>query len=140
MIRPTERILGNIMIMKNSVHCLKCGCLIEGKAAYCGKCGTTLFHNWDYSKESDYYREKFDQFERNEGSFKLTWNWAAFFFWWMWFLIKGMWGKAIVLFFLALGLWGVRSWIAIPALWVYGGLFGNYDYYLLKKKHTQWWG
>ncbi|MGO9572349.1 MAG: hypothetical protein ACLP5H_32945 [Desulfomonilaceae bacterium] len=119
--------------------CPKCGSATEEKTEYCGKCGTRLFSDWDYSKQDAYYRVKFDQFERNGGSFKPTWNWAAFFCCALWYISKGMWGKSLLIFFVALVLVLITAGVAAPLLWVYSGLFGNYDYYLLKKKNTQWW-
>ncbi|MFH1115861.1 MAG: zinc ribbon domain-containing protein [Pseudomonadota bacterium] len=128
------------LIPQNSEDtCPKCGCTVEEKTDYCGKCGTRLFHGWDYSAQPKYYRARFDEFERNGGTFKPTWNWAAFLFFCLWYLEKGMWGKALALFLLALSLGFVTVGIAVPLLWLYGGLCGNYDYYLLKKKKTQWW-
>ncbi len=120
--------------------CPKCGAQVDNEAGYCGKCGIRLFGNWDYSNESDYYRAKFDEFERNQDSFKPTWNWAAFFLFCIWYLAKGLWGKALLLFILALVLGGLTIGIGDILLWIYAGMFGNYDYYLLKKKNTQWWG
>jgi DNA-directed RNA polymerase subunit RPC12/RpoP len=128
------------LIKKNPENtCAKCGAELDENSDYCGKCGAKVFLDWDYSNEDHYYQVKFHEFERNHGDFKATWNWAAFFFGGFWYFAKGMWGKALLMF----GTWIFFCLIGLPFLgapWaLYCPIVGNYDYYLLKKKKTQWW-
>lgn len=82
-----------------------------------------------------YYQSCFGRFEAQGGGFTTSWNWAAFFFGCLWYLIKGMWAKAII-FFVIIAISG--GLLAIPA-WIYFGLGANYDYYLLKRHQKQLW-
>lgn len=88
-----------------------------------------------YRKVKPYYRRVFKEFDFSGGSFQFKWNWAAFFFGIFWYLYKGIWVKAIVLFVIA----GLLAGIPGPFFWLYCGLAGNYDYYLLKVKGKQLW-
>jgi hypothetical protein len=85
---------------------------------------------------ADYYELKFSEIKEN-GGFKVSWNWFAFMFVWMWYFSKGMWAKGLAILFLMC----VTFWLVLPlvVLWLYCGLFGNYDYYLLKTKNKQLW-
>ncbi|WP_416825249.1 zinc-ribbon domain-containing protein [Ectobacillus polymachus] len=88
-------------------------------------------------EEKLYYQEQFRKFDENNGAFKVTWNWAAFFFGWIWYLYKGMVGKGILyLFLLAFLAFSIQFPFVI---WILTGIIGNYDYYLYKRKNTQWW-
>ncbi|MDA3792661.1 MAG: DUF2628 domain-containing protein [Elusimicrobia bacterium] len=89
----------------------------------------------NYSKYPPYYRRIFNEFDSGGGRFQVKWNWAAFFFGIFWYLYKGLWGKSVLFFVVSL------LFAGIPALffWIYCGLAGNYDYYLLKIKQKQLW-
>jgi len=79
--------------------------------------------------------QAYPRFEANEGGFVATWNWAAFFFGAIWYLVKGIWLKGLAICLVALFSHG----IAIPVLWVYCGVFGNWDHYILKRLGSQLW-
>lgn len=93
---------------------------------------TTAFQD---ANVDPYYRDKFARIDQNGRNFLATWNWPAFIFGPFWYLVKGMWGKSLlyfaVVFFSA-------GFLALP-LWIYGGVAGNYDYYLLKRQDKQFW-
>lgn len=82
-----------------------------------------------------YYEATFDKFNRNNGGFVPTWNWAAFLFGGLWYLQKGIWAKGLIIILLALFSGG----IGIPVLWLYCAVFGNWDYYLVERTGTQFW-
>jgi hypothetical protein len=89
----------------------------------------------DYSGFSDYYQRVFTSFDQQGGGFQAKWNWAAFLFGAVWYLVKGIWIKALLMFVIIFVFWG------IPALffWLYAGIAGNWDYYLLKVKGKHFW-
>ena len=82
-----------------------------------------------------YYQLRFARFDAARGGFSATWNWPAFLFGCIWYLVKGMWAKALIIFALMVVTGGI---LAIPA-WIYMGIAGNYDYYLLKRQNKQLW-
>ena len=84
---------------------------------------------------SPYYQFKFARFDAQGGGFSASWNWPAFFLGWLWYLVKGMWAKALITLVLVVVTAGI---LAIP-VWIYCAIAGNYDYYLLKRKQTQFW-
>jgi len=75
------------------------------------------------------------RFDANHGGFVPTWNWTAFLFGGIWYLVKGLWVKGLAILVIALFSHGV----AIPLLWVYAGVFGNWDQYLLHRVGSQLW-
>lgn len=83
----------------------------------------------------EYYQGKFAGFDAQGGSYSATWNWAAFFFGVFWYLVKGMWAKALIIFFLVFVAGG---FLTIP-LAVYTGVAGNYDYYLFRRHRKHLW-
>lgn len=82
-----------------------------------------------------HYQHKFARIDAEGGSFVALWNWPAFLFGAFWYLFKGMWAKALLIFFVALLSGGL---LGIP-LWIYTGVAGTYDYYLLKRRQKQLW-
>lgn len=82
---------------------------------------------------SPYYRQRFQRFDAGLGV--ATWNWPSFLFGAIWYLTKGMWAKALLIFAVALVTGGV---LAIP-LWIYTGVMGNYDYWLKHRQGKQLW-
>lgn len=88
-----------------------------------------------YYVVEEYYAKRFQQFEQNGGSHVSSWNWYAFFFSPIWFLVKGMWIKGIIFCIVAM----LTSGIATPFIGIYGGLRGTYDLYLSKVKNKQMW-
>ncbi len=85
--------------------------------------------------ESPYYRRVFAKIDAGGGRSTATWNWAAFLFGLFWYMSKGMVAKAILMLVVCV----ITAGLAGPLVWVYSGLLGNYDYYLLRRKHTQFW-
>lgn len=79
------------------------------------------------------YEHTFEKFNK-EGFFP-TWSWCGFIFGFLWYLIKGMWAKGLLLMFLSL----LTIGLAIIPIWIYCGIFGKWDYYLLKVKKKQMW-
>lgn len=65
----------------------------------------------------------------------MIWNWPAFLFGAFWYLFRGMWAKALLLAAIVIFTGG---FLAIP-VWIYGGLMGTYDDYLLRRRGTQGW-
>jgi hypothetical protein len=94
-------------------------------------------HNPDYMYGlSPYYLEAFNQFNKKPNSgLQPKFNWGAFFFGGFWYLYKGLWVKGLL--FLAIAFFSAGFLAIIP--WLYGCIFGTYDYYLLKKDDKQLW-
>lgn len=82
---------------------------------------------------SDYYARAFAGFDA--GGSRNVWNWAAFLLGGFWYLFRGMWVKALLYFAAAIFSGG---FLAIP-LWIYGGMRGTYDLYLLRTRGNQLW-
>ncbi len=80
-------------------------------------------------------------FTRHGGQFVPTWNWAAFLFGPLWYLRKGLWAKGLVILAATANpFWPLAIWVMVSlAAFVYCGTVGNWDYYLLRVKRTQWW-
>lgn len=143
------------------MECTNCGAAIESNSTFCSYCGTAVTNkgasssgvphesipamqvaepaseavsqNW--SSFPLYYQQAFLEIERNGGKFLAKWNWAAFLFGCFWYFVRGMWAKGLILLLIALG----TSGAAIIFLWIYCGIAGTYDYYLLKAKGKQLW-
>ena len=140
------------------MYCPKCGKEVIEGARFCQSCGEAMpnfrehqivesepirseqsnyYNNSNpYIYEKPYYQERFATFDANGGKFTPTWNWAAFLFGIFWYLFKGMWAKALIMLLAVFVFAGMPA----PVFWIYCGLFGNWDYYLLKRKKTQLWG
>jgi hypothetical protein len=75
------------------------------------------------------------------GRFVPTWNWTAFVFGPLWYLRKGLYAKGLLILALTANpFWSVSTWMLVSLLaLVYCGAAGNWDYYLLRVKRTQWW-
>jgi len=141
------------------MNCGNCGATATEDAKFCPNCGKPLNSVADQSSKSNdhqtqgghvgdvdpYYRERFARFDADGGRFAATWNWPAFVFSVIWYFTNGMWAKGALL----LGITVVAT-MSAPGfgillhpinlvVGVYAGLAGNYDYYLLKRKDTQWW-
>ena len=96
--------------------------------------GTLIGDTLKYPDESEYFGRQFAQFD-HKGGYVVTFNWVPFVIAPVWYIYKGMWGKA----FLLMVIFHVSGGLAAPLLWCYAGFVGNYDYYLKKAKGTQWW-
>lgn len=86
-----------------------------------------------------YYQKVFAKIDENNGRFQASWNWPAFFFGFIWYAVRGMWAKALIIFFAAIVLIPITAGIATLAFWIYFGMVGNYDFYLKERKGTQLW-
>lgn len=132
--------------------CQECGVETNENQEVCIKCGVKLlkrksvnnsgnsgagdkvnnFINGDKSEEenldfrylSPYYQGEFTKIYESNESYNGRWNWAAFFFTWMWAL-----ASLVVVFFTG----GI---LAIP-LWFYFAIRGNKIYYNLTVKKQQ---
>lgn len=100
-----------INVEHNAKYCPLCGNAIQVGPAYSSK-GKILP---GYSNESPYYQRRFNEFDDNNGAFKPTWNWAAFFFGFFWYLFKGLYAKA----FIVLGIGFVFAFIPFPLFLIY---------------------
>jgi RNA polymerase subunit RPABC4/transcription elongation factor Spt4 len=79
------------------------------------------------------YQIAFKKFDQK--GFRLTWSWIGFFFGGIWYLVKGMWAKGLII----LGLTIITGFHAFPFTWLYCIFLGKYDYYLLRVKDKQLW-
>lgn len=137
------------------MFCRDCGKEI-GNSNFCSACGTSaqeireqivstaeraavnfneVVCQTEYTGVSNKYREKFKEIDAKNGDVAIMWNWWAFFLTPFWYLVQGMWAKALLIFVISLFTHG----LAAPLFWFYGGLLGTYDYYLLKAKKKQLW-
>ncbi len=81
---------------------------------------------------TDYYRQQFSRFGSPEApSFKLTWHWPAFFFFFLWALYRKMWGWAAIHMLLGIGLilW-LKPGGLVYLLWIFlWTVTANYLYF-----------
>lgn len=84
-------------------------------------------------EEKEVYQKVFLKFEN--GGFQPTWSWAGFLLGGIWYFVKGMWAKGLIIFAISI-LTGGILWIPMT---LYCGVFGKYDYYLWKVKKKQLW-
>lgn len=136
------------------MFCSKCGNEL-GEERFCSKCGTAnvagqtqlaatmtaaaapnleIFAN-AYPGVSEKYRRRFADIDASGGGFKVKWSWWAFGLTPFWYLAQGMWAKALIIIVVSLFSGGAMA----PLFWIYGGVCGTYDYYLLKVKNKQLW-
>ena len=85
--------------------------------------------------DTAYYAEVYKMIDAHGSGFLATWNWAAFLFSGSWYFLKGLWAKGALMFLLLI----LTGGVAAPLIWLYAGIAGNYDYYLLRRKQTQLW-
>ncbi len=84
------------------------------------------------------YVRKFKEFD--ESGFSYSWSWAGFFFLYLWYFIKGMWAKGLILLAFSFIIFVLTNrMIFAPIVWLYCGIFGKWDYYLWKIKRKQLW-
>lgn len=99
--------------------------------------------NMDFQARSaglpDSYERVFRRFDATGGQWVPTWNWCAFLFGALWYLVRGAWVKALIYFGALLVFGGVSGGLLIPVIWVLGGVSANYDLYLLRARGTQLW-
>ena len=91
------------------------------------------------------YSRVFFQFEaagKSEGKsakWVPTFDLLAFLLGPLWYLLKGMWVKALLFTVVSLLLLGVTGGLSAFAAWLYYGFFGNWDLYLWEKYGQQGW-
>ncbi|MEE2639195.1 MAG: DUF2628 domain-containing protein [Planctomycetota bacterium] len=87
------------------------------------------------TQHKEYYYEQFRKIRDKGESFETSWNWYAFFFGAIWYLVSGLYAKAGI----AIAACVVLAGVPAPLFWIYFGLCGNYDLYLKKVKNKELW-
>jgi len=129
-----------------AVICVACGAQLNKAATTNGRGAETLgmpavAGNLEKAVEGiagqsqEYYRAEFQSIQDAGGSFKVSFNWAAFLLGPIWYFYHGMWKKALILMGVSMLTFG----IAAPLIWAYAGIASNYDLYLLKVKGKELW-
>jgi len=121
-------------IQDGAIKCKYCGEILQ-KGEYSQISHERTKSLTDYSGFTPFYQKVFAQFDQGGGRFQAKWNWAAFFFGPIWYLVKGIWIKALLMLLIIFVLAGVPA----PFFWLYAGIAGNWDYYLLKVRERQFW-
>ncbi|WP_071881353.1 DUF2628 domain-containing protein [Thalassoporum mexicanum] len=116
------------------ITCSECSQSNPENSLYCSNCGAPLNTTVPKpEKYTGYYARVFNEFDNVGGEFKPTWNWWSLLFGPFWYLYKGIWLKGVIL--LVLPFTGFLA----PFCWIYSGVCGNYDLYLLQVKNKQFW-
>ncbi|WP_291641962.1 DUF2628 domain-containing protein [Clostridium sp.] len=138
--------------------CPSCGASIDLNATECKYCGEAMSANTqqyqspqgqpgnnynqnnyatnEYTNMKLYYQQDFEKISSSE-TYKGKFNWAAFFFSWIWGLTKGLWALSIISIVIVAILGAMDlSWIGIVMAIIWG-VRGNYCYYNLIKNKTQ---
>lgn len=135
--------------------CSGCGNPLTGAAAFCARCGRAAAPLPPRSvrtpasapaslpfigglSSTDYSRV-FAQFEAAGGKWVPTFNLLAFLIGPIWYLLKGMWPKAIGLALASIVLITLTGGVAAILPWLYYGFFGNWDLYLFERQGKQGW-
>jgi hypothetical protein len=120
--------------------CQECGSETKSNQEICIKCGVRLktslgaeisLASVNLESLGSYYQEEFKKIYESNEMYKGKWNWAAFFFTWIWALTKGLWLPAVII--LALCFTGIGAIL----YWFVFGIRGNYMYYSLIVKNKQ---
>jgi ankyrin repeat protein len=148
--------------------CPGCGVSVAGDAAFCSRCGLALKGSSRSSPHptpplssphptpDPYptpgpsasilgglshvdYSAVFSRFDAAGGKWVPTFNLLAFLIGPFWYLLKGMWPKAILLGLVGLFLAVVTGGVAAVIPWLYYGFFANWDLYLWERRGNQWW-
>lgn len=126
------------------ISCRECGQDISSEARSCPLCGvphpgfeprasTGTPESAEYVGLPAYHQNVFRRFDEAGGGFDATWNWAAFFFGSLWYFSKGIWVKALI----QVGILIFTAGLGFFLVWIYCGIAGNYDYYLLARRGKQ---
>lgn len=90
-----------------------------------------------YKYLDPYYQEEFAKIEETNEAYKGKWNWAAFFFSWIWGFTKGMWATSLIGLLLSLLFNRMHADALSLVLSIIWGIRGNYFYYQLVKYNRQ---
>lgn len=123
-------------IKEGAIKCRHCNEVLE-KDDYSGMVNERETISMTEGELTPYYQKIFAEFDANNGTFKPTWNWPAFLFGTVWYIYRGPWLKGLVLIIPITIMFLFFPWGLIAGL--YSGIFGNYDYYLLKAKGKHFW-
>ena len=131
------------------MYCPNCGKEAPAGAQFCGNCGAPISHAAPQPGEAlaaavvpdptrfahlpEYWQNVFRKFDQKPSRMQTHWNWPAFFFGPIWYLVKGMPLKALLYVIVA------ATGIGFPFLIVYAGLYGAWDYYLKEAQGKQLW-
>jgi zinc-ribbon domain/Protein of unknown function (DUF2628) len=131
------------------MYCPSCGKDVTAGAQFCQNCGAavpsqapqpgaqaatvTPAGTGRFAYLSEYWQKVFGKFDQSPTRMQTYWNWPAFFFGPIWYLVKGMPAKGLLyVLIMATGI----GWLF---LLVYAGLYGAWDYYLKEAQGKQLW-
>ena len=131
------------------MFCPKCGKDLPAGAQFCQACGAPIPPQGPqpggqavtatptaagrYSHLPEYWQSVFRKFDESPTKMQTYWNWPAFSFGPIWYLVKGMPAKGLLyVLIMATGI----GWLF---LLVYSGLYGAWDYYLKEAQGKQLW-
>jgi hypothetical protein len=136
------------------LKCTKCGRVYADGTKFCLDDGSPVKDNLLIAEECardarvdsllsgssrTWWQNRFDVFRKQNGAFVFTWNWPAFFFGVIWYLVKGMTKKAAIYFATLVivsvataGAGVLLSFIVLPIL-------SSYDYYLYMVESKELW-
>ena len=134
------------------MFCTSCGSQVSDGAQFCTKCGVAMGATGGsvavatmpgtpapaidkFARLSPYWQEVFRKFSERPKEMQVKWNWPAFFFGFIWYLVKGMPLKALLIIGVAVITFGAGG----VFLAVYAGLYGPWDYYLKEAYGKQLW-
>jgi hypothetical protein len=131
------------------MYCPSCGKDIPAGAQFCGSCGAAVppqspqpgaqaatvmpSSAGRFTHLPEYWQNVFGKFDQIPTKMQTRWNWPAFFFGPIWYLVKGMPLKGLMYVVVA------ATGIGWPFLIVYAGLYGAWDYYLKEAQGKQLW-
>lgn len=123
------------------MYCPNCGKDVAAGAQFCQHCGAAVAPpgaavapsgGARFAHLPEYWQKVFGKFDQNS-TMQTYWNWPAFFFGPIWYLVKGMPAKGLLyVLIMATGI----GWLF---LLVYAGLYGAWDYYLKEAQGKQLW-
>jgi len=130
----------------NDFSCSECGADVQKDDIKCPKCGadltiteTEISENSDlFNDQEEYYRNEFLQFYESKEEYQGKWNWAAFFFTWIWAFMKGAWGIGLLILIFAYPLSVFTFGLAGLIVAIVMGFKGNKIYYnVYKRAHPE---
>ena len=123
------------------MYCAKCGKDVPAGVQFCANCGAAVPSSTpapapaprSYAHLPEYWQNVFRKFDQTPTQMQTHWNWPAFFFGFIWYLLKGMPAKALLyILVMATGV----GWLFLI---IYSGLYGAWDYYLKESQGKQLW-